>query len=294
MKQISIYLALILLAFTACNKEVENSQSKAGSFSLTAINNANVKSAQVISDGPIKNEFQLGDLKASKEFFFLLSNSGDNPIVDITFKTDNPQFTIVPESISSLSGKSSTDKDNFIPLISLGILHGTRINGIGYTDILPMGENTATLTITGKTVENGQTIELESKYSFTVNAKKMDISLSVDGKPIDLLTPSGTTTSGRNYGGLGALRLYEVKSSTLTIQNIGNVEISLNQIEMMGNGTLKTLDAISILPDQSANINIIEMFNVLSLNSNGTISDDSRIQLGNDGKGYLSIMKKDE
>jgi|GEM_PF-3446866 len=47
MKQISIYLALILLAITACNKDVENSQPKAGSFSLTAINNANVKSAQV-------------------------------------------------------------------------------------------------------------------------------------------------------------------------------------------------------------------------------------------------------
>ena len=294
MKQITIYLAIILLSISACNKDDEQRQSKAGSFLLTAINNTNVKSASIISNSPVKNEFLLGDLKASKEFFFLLSNGGDNPIVDIRFKTDNPQFTIVPESISSLSGKSSTDNDNFIPLISLGILHGTRINGIGYTDMLPMGENTATLTITGKTVENGQTIELESKYSFTVNAKKMDISLSVDGNPIDLLSPSGTAGSGRNYGGLGALRIYEVKSSTLTIQNIGNVEISLTQIEMANNGTLKTLDAIPILPDQSANINIIERFNVLSLNSNGTITDDSRIQLGNDGKGYLSIVKKEE
>lgn len=294
MKRNSIYLALILLVLTACNKDDENSQPKAGYFSLTAINNASVKSAQVISDGPIKNEFLLGDLKASKEFFFLLSNGGDNPIVDITFKSDNPQFTIVPENISSLSGKSSAVNDNFIPLISLGILHGTRINGIGYTDLLPMGENTATLTITGETVENGQTIELVSKYSFTVNAKKMDISLLADGKPIDLLATSGTTTLGRNYGGLGSLRMYEVKSPTLTIQNTGNVEISLNQIEMKDNGTFKTLDAVSILPNQSATINIIERFNVLTLNSNGTISDDSHIQLGNDGKGYLVIMKKTE
>jgi len=294
MKQIPIYVALILLAITACNKDDENNKSNAGYFSLTAINNTSVKSAQVISDGSIKSEFLLGDLKASKEFFFLLSNGGDNPIVDIKLKTDNPLFTIVPETISSLSGKSSAVNDNFIPLISLGILHGTRLNGVGYTDLLPMDENSATLTITGKTVENGQTIELASKYSFTVNAKKMDISLFGDGKPIDLLNPSGTTSSGRNYGGLGSLRMYEVKSSTLVMQNIGNVEISLIQIEMANNGTLKTLNAISILPNQSANINLTEWFNVLSLNSNGTISDDSRIQLGNDGKGYLSIMKKNE
>ena len=289
MKQKIIYLAFILFAITACNKNDENNKTSPGSFVFTSIINTSLKSVHVISDDSIISNFQLGDLKASKEFLFLLSNGGDNPIFDIRLTTNHPQFTIVPETISTLSGKSSVENDNFIPLISLGILHGTQLNGVGYTSLLPMGENSATLTITGKTVENGDTIELASEYGFTLNAKLMDISLFSNGQPIDLQNPPSTIMSGRNFGGLGNLRLYNVDLSTLVIQNIGNVEISMNQIDM-NNGTFNTLDTISILPDQSATITLNTHFTTFSLSSNGTITNDSRIQLGNDGKGYFAIV----
>jgi hypothetical protein len=277
MKKKFIYLAFLFLAVTACKKDVEIL--KPGYFLLSE--------AQVISYDSVKSNFMLGDLKSSKEFLFIISNGGDNPIFNIGLKSDNSQFTVAPETIGTLIGNSSMGSGNYIQFITLGILHGTRLNGVGYTNLLPMGENKATLTITGNTVENGDTIQLETEYGITVNAQIMDISLYSEDQPIDMQRPQGLVMSGGNYGGLGNLRMYNVQSSTLVLINTGNVDISIAQP-----ANSKTIDAISLPAFQSVTITLSEGITAFSLSSNGTITDDSRMQLGNDGKGYFAINKK--
>lgn len=288
MKQTIIYLSLFLFALSGCKKDEENIKPKSGYFILTEIKNPNIKSTQTIYDEPIITEFLLGDLKASKEFYFLISNGGENPIFNVNLITDNIQFAIAPENISILAGSNSEVNDNIIPLISLGILHGIQLNGVGYTDLLPMGENSAILTITGKTIENEDTIDLESNFSFKINAKIMDISIYSNGQEINLLNPTGVGTFG-NFGSLGIIRYYRVTSNSIEMENIGNVDININGTTIDDIGTETDLGDIALLQNHTVNINLSQHFTVLFLDSDGTITNDSRIQLGNDGKGYLAI-----
>lgn len=273
-------------------KDDEIQQYRSGYFLLTQIKNPDLKNTQTNTDEPIKSEFLLGDLKASKEFYFLLSNGGENPIFDIQLKTDNLQFTIIPERISILDGEYITIRDNIIPLISLGIIHGTQLNGVGYTNLLSMGENSSILTITGKTVENEDTIDLKSEFSFKINSKIMDIRIYENEQEINLLNPTGSVSS--NYGGLGFIRYYSVTSNSIKIKNTGNVHITINVTAMDEFGNDVNLNDISLPSDQSSDINLSYFFTLLTLDSNGTITDDSRIQLGNNGKGYIVLLKSNE
>lgn len=287
MRQATIYLSIFLIGFFGCVKDEEMPES--GYFVLREIQNSNFKSSQSFYDELKRTEFLLGDLKASKEFFFLLSNGGENPIFDVNLETDNTQFDIAPENISILSGSNSEGADNVIPLISLGILHGIQLNGVGYTDLLAMGENSTTLTIRGKTIDFGDTIDLESKYIFKVNAKKMDISIHSNGLEIDLLNPTGNAVFG-NYGGLGTLRFYRASSDVIEMKNLGNVDINVHRTSLYA-GIKTDLGDTSLLQDQSVEIYLPQQFTILTLDSDGTITEDSRIQLGNNGKGYLVIER---
>jgi hypothetical protein len=281
---------LVLLAMAACKKDEEIRKSGPGYFLLTEVKNPELKNTRFYAEDSAKTEFQLGDLKASREFYFLLSNGGDNAIFDVHLETDNPLFTFAPENISRLPGKDPSGDAAFIPLISLGIIHGRQLNGVGYAVLLPMDENSATLTIRGRTIEDGDTVDLKSEFDFSVNAKKMDIRLFENEQEIDLLSPTGTGMFGFNYGGLGTIRYYHLTSSKFTIQNTGNVDVDIRIIESDNLGNYLSPRDTALLQSQSVVIQSSMIHVVLSLNSDGTVTDDARIQLGNDGKGYFAIL----
>jgi len=144
-----------------------------------------------------------------------------------------------------------------------------------------MGINTSVLTITGKTIDGSDTIDISSDFEFTVNAKVMDIKLYVDNSEIDLTKNyDGASTT---LGGLGFMRLYRVKPGNLEIENTGNVTIDLTY------GGNKEM----LKPNEKTQIEIFGGSNItFSLDGNGTIADNNRIQLGNDGIGYFMISTK--
>lgn len=280
----TISLFILLLALFSCNVEIEDvTLPKPGNFILTELKSPALKSAPIDS---VKTHFSLGDIKASKEYFFILSNGGDEPIHDVEFSSDNPAFQIFPEKISELPGK---DKSNsMIPLLSLNVVHGMQLNGIGYTDLLPMNLNSATITITGKTTEKGNEVAVSSSFTFSVNARVMDIVLYKDSKEVDLYNPSAFVSS--NLGGLGFVRLFNISSGKTTIKNNGNVDISVVAYEQdplnyqMVKGTPSPL-----LKGNSLELTPQNGLTIFELNSEGTITYDERIQLGNNGKGYFGI-----
>ena len=282
MKHLIIILIVMQVIFISCNKEDDIIEKKdPGYFVLTVLKNS-LKSAY--SESQLKSaptDFDLGDLKASITHSFILVNGGDQPIFDIVLNTDNPSFTISPGAISLLEGNArfdNTSGSGFIPLISLGIIHGTHINGVGFTDLLSKGINTSLLTITGKTIDGNDTIEISSDFEFTVNARVMDIKLYVNNSEIDLTKNyEGFSTT---LGGLGFIKLYNV-TGNLEIENTGNVDIDLtygNNNEMLEPNEKKQIETIR--------------FNrmIFSLDGNGTIADNKRIELGNDGIGYFALM----
>jgi hypothetical protein len=291
MKKLFIIMILIIIVFSSCQKEDKNIRSKPGYFMLTEIRNAGTKSTQHSNNDSIKTIFSLGDLKNSREFYFILSNGGDNPIFDINLKTDNPKISVSPGNISFLPGKESLGSNTIIPLIALEVVHGTQLNGIGYTELLPMGENLVTLSITGKTIENNDTINLSSEFFFKLNAKIMDISLFEKDQEFNLLNPIGSVAGALSSGAIDFIPYYRVISDTVRIQNIGNVEISLKVGEIDINGYYTESGITSIPENQSSQIPIKQHLTVLILNSNGTITNSSRIHLGKDGNGYIAIEK---
>ena len=293
MKHLAILVIVMQFMVISCNKEddiIENlkddiiEMKEPGYFVLTELKNS-VKSSTI--DSQLKSAqagFDLGDLNASMQYSFILVNGGDQPIFDIALKTDNPSFAISPGAISLLEGNArlnNTTSSGFIPLVSLGIVHGTRINGVGFSRVLPMGINTSVLTITGKTIDGSDTIDISSDFEFTVNAKVMDIKLYANNSEIDLTgNYLGASTT---LGGLGFMRLYQVQSGNLEIENTGNVTIDLSH----GSSN------VMLEPNELTQIEISGGSNVtFSLDGNGTIADNNRIQLGNDGIGYFMVSTK--
>lgn len=281
MKRI-VYLFIIIVALFSCEKE-KDVEIKPGYFILTELKSPHLKSAQA---DPIKNQFSLGNLKASKEYFFILSNGGESSIFDVQFSSDNPAFKVFPQKINELAGTKTAS--NLIPLVSLNVIHGTRLNGIGYSNLLPMGDNSATITISGKIIENGDSVKIESSYSFNVNAQVMDISIFKDDKEIDLTKPDASSSS--NLGGLGFVRMYMVSTNKISIQNKGNVDIYLTNYSQDQFGTTTKSEVVPILTGQTIPFILTSEFSTIELESDGTIAPDDRIQLGNNGKGYFGFI----
>jgi hypothetical protein len=288
-----LLLSLIsLLIIGSCTKENDQQISnvrKPGSFKLIEIRNSKNLLNKSINDTNTSN-FNFGNLKASKEFYFLLTNTGDEPIYDISLTSKNPAFTVSPSDISSIAGGllfSNEENTGLIPMINIGVIHGIQLNGVGYTDLLAMGLNTSTLKITGKTLNNEDTIQISKSVSLTVNAKIMDIKLYTNSSEIDLTSPQGLSVPG--FGGLGSIKYYIVNSSsTVSIKNIGNVPIDVHFSNTF-NGfnnliSIPISDSIS-LPTLSGNDIWFE------LDGDGTITDENRLQLGNNGKSYFKIYK---
>ena len=285
-----IVILISLLIFGSCKKDKEQEIATArqpGSFNLIELKN-NQKSTDLKSaNKTVSSSFDFGDLKASKEFYFLLTNGGDEPIYDIHLSTNNPSFNVTPSNISSLAGGillNNEENAGLIPMINIGIIHGTQLNGVGYTHLMPMGLNTSILTITGKTIKNGDTIMISNKFNLSVNAKIMDIKLYENSTEIDLTKPQGSVFPG--LGGLGFLRLYSIyDTSVISIKNIGNVSIELHY----GGSSNSQSNMITLAQSDSVSLPLNSYFTHFEFDSNGTITDNSRVQLGDDGKGYLVI-----
>ena len=216
MKNLIVCLTFIFLIIS-CKKDEDEEKLVSGQFLFFKIENynSNLKSGQIQEFAATADfsqdqySFDLGEIKSSESFYFLLLNVGDIPIFDIILSSDNPNFIITPSRIGYLgSSKDLSDVDsNFIfPIITLGIEHGPKINGIGYGTLLKMGTNSAVITITGKTSLNGDTSTLSISPSMSVNAKIMDINFYVDGQEINLYNPDGSLTTA--IRGIGTIPYY--------------------------------------------------------------------------------------
>lgn len=280
----------ILLTFSSlllsCDKDIMNDEKDKktpGSFNLTQVSSKKRADSNLIKKSSLMG-FDFGEVKASKEFYFLLSNSGDEPIFDIKLSTDVSSFSIIPTSVDYLSG--GEESVGIIPMLTLGVTHGINLNGVGYSDLLLDGKNTSTLEVKGKTLDSGDTTEVFSRFDVSVFAKVMDVEIYENDSKIDLTSNNGSL--GTNLGGLGFMRMYIIdQTSSFSVKNIGNTKIDL----YYGNDDNQT-QMVTLNQSDSTTIDLTNDLNVIVLDSKGTITDNSRIQLGNDGKGYIAIMKQ--
>ena len=238
-----------------------------------------------------KAAFALGDIHASKEFLFLLGNGAEESIFDVELTSNNSQFQVSPKKISVLAGTKS-DESALIPLVSVGAIHGVQLEGVGFTDLMPMGVNTVTVTITGKVIENGDSVEVKSTFDMNVDAKRMDVALFSENTEVDITKPEGMITGFGGATNLPAVAYYTFEWEKFKIKNIGNVNIKVSVVDPEFNTTIASHDmAIGQTISIPELIPIVNNAIIIRLDGKGTISDQSRIDIGTDGNGYFVLQR---
>jgi hypothetical protein len=281
---ITLFVLTTFLLLLSCS-ENEVAKKSPGHFTLSQLNSPHGRVSSATA-------FNLGDLKASKDFLFFLGNGGETSIFDIALSTDNPKFVISPKHIDVLPGKNATD-NIVVPLVAVDVIHGLQLNGVGYTELLSQGENNATITIKGKLVVNGDSTEVTSTFDLTVNAKVMDVTLYSDDAAIDFSQTAGEWIGYEQESGLPAVPGYNFNPANIKIKNTGNVNIEI-LLRLMYNTDPFSL---TLTPGQTSALNIpvfvneegSHSFAEVTIDGNGTITDRSRIRLGTNGKGYFML-----
>jgi hypothetical protein len=237
--------------------------------------------------------FNLGELKKSQSFYFMLTNGGDSDIKDIAIKSNNSAFQVSPASISVLpTGPGMTA----VPVVRVNIVHGPSLSGVGLEPILSPGPHSARITITGNaTGSDTAIISIALNVDLTVDAKVMDIELVDNGTSLDLTKPWGSSMGALELGGLGSARLYCYPEGTLEIKNTGSVDI---RATLTGQNTSTWGDVTAELNIARGATQVVQYpvgadssILYIALDGSNTVTDYRRLQLGDDGRAYLAVQK---
>lgn len=289
MKKIALFV-IITVVVISCKKESGTPwNGVAGKFSMGLANH--LKSAKAIqTDGTVT--FDLDSLKSSRSFYFILGNVGENDITNISLSSDNSNFNITPSTIEVLPGTKSKNSSTLIQIISLDIVHGTRINGVGYTKLLSAGDNYGTITIQGHTRDSVSDISTSIKAAVKVYAKVMDIALFQGSTQYDLTQPAGKFIGSLLFD-VDQSNSYEYSALPMSLKNTGNVGIQVTVAALGATNTV--LQNVLVNPQQSINLNLpaplisTTLLSQIQLNSGGTIFDQQKLSMGNDGNAYFGM-----
>jgi hypothetical protein len=295
----SLYWLLIIASILGCKKDNEDNEdeiltTQPGQFALTF--SSALKSALSPAQGDSASFF-LDTIKSSRTFNFSLRNIGQEDISNISITSDNNSFTVFPSSIESLPGTGSNSNNALGQIISVDVIHGDRLNGVGFAGLLKMGNNLCHLIIQGKTYDGkSDTLLAKLTANITVYAKVLSVSLVQGDKLFDLSKPDSYINNGPS--GISSLSQYEYKNAPpVAVKNTGNTKINLSVINEDLQNTV--LQQSVLLPDDSLILDLpvntgngfVRAF--LKLDSNGTIADKTKLNIGNDGCSYIALINND-
>ncbi len=261
--------------FVACQKHKDEATptgggvSAAGYFVISSVERSTAPSGRTAAGETVR--FDLGTLKASKEFLFMIANGGDEAIFDVSLTTDKPAFEIFPGKIQLVPGRKGSA---IIPLLTVGITHGVNLNGTGSALNLPKGENTATITMKGKTLSGKDTVAVEGKFVVVVDAKVIDAKILSGGVEV---------VPVRNTSGYTSWTVEPAK--TVKLVNTGNVTI---QATISHERVLPTREVITnvieVQPDEAKDIT--ELISKANSNSQDMYAGMTNITIKDEGIVY--------
>lgn len=92
------------------------------------------------------SDFQLGDIKATTTYLFMLRNTGITPVTNIQLATTNSSVEIVPNTIGILSPDG---QGGLAPIIQVTVKHGSGANNFGYAPLLTAGDISFNISASG-------------------------------------------------------------------------------------------------------------------------------------------------
>jgi hypothetical protein len=216
--------------------------------------------------------FQLGEIKSSRDFYFLIQNVGDFPISDISISTTNTSLYVTPSTINLLE---PVQQSSILQVLRVTAVHGTALDGVGRSAMMPMGANSTIISISGTTTDSSQsTLITSTNATLEVMALVMDIGLYTD----DTCSEPATVTFGSSPGPAG-LQVLIGYAPCRILKNLGNVNLTV-----MRSSTILTI----LSPNQTM---VIDATNGggFSIDGNNTVCDYTKYQplLGDDGLLYF-------
>jgi hypothetical protein len=289
-------VGIIALAMLSCN-EVTNPISPAKPLttshfvpaSLSLVPMSGLGKAAIISGiAGLKNSsdsmsFDLGGIKASRDFYFEIRNTGTVDVTNIEIASSNPQFTISPQTLAVLRPQDSSQVSM---ILRVSTVHGVALDGTGFTEVMNAGTNTSQVSLSGQTRDaNDAPVAASASATLKVNAKLLDIKLLASTGVVDLTKP--VMHGNSSLGGLGWLPMYYCPGSAATMVNTGNVAIRytyfIQDVAISAPGTLDVGDTLVVPASMySTNGNC-----TIGLDGNNTIADHNKFTIGNDGSVYL-------
>jgi len=280
-------LSLLVFCGTSPNSTAPSSNLLPGSFQLTELDGLGKRLSNNNANDSLLPNINLGSIKSSQDFYFLLQNIGDRDIDSIELSITDSAFSISPAQIQVLKSEYiHTPAAGLSPIIKISITHGDALNGIGWVGILPKGENTAILNISGKTTNLGgrdTIIGFISKVS--VNALVGD--LRVYGDSSEILLDSKHICG--NVGDISAgFWMYCFSSQKIHFVNSGNVPDKITlAVEKGTYGTIfDTLCSDStVQPTDSISLSVSDSISYIwmSLTCQNTVTDINRLPLNSLG-----------
>ncbi len=230
--------------------------------------------------------FDLGTIRATDEFFFILSNAGGAGITGITIVSDNPAFEVTPTAISELPPDTGTA--SITPVVRVTAVHGIAAAGLGFADLLPAGANNAVIDFNGTTTDSvGASIAVALDVTLTVNAFVFDIQITDVNGVVDL-TGAGVVFGPPDGEGFG-LPLVQVQGDIL-VENTGNVDIALST---SFSWNFRSSFLTTLTPGASVAVLVADFAAeglILSMDGGGTVSDQSRLPILPNGLVVLAIQ----
>jgi len=179
-------------------------------------------------------------------------------------------------------------------VFSIDVLHGTKINRIGRSELLNKGENFCDLSISGKTYNGESTITISLNAKIIVYAKIMSISLFQGRFEYDLNNPDRFLFGGGPYSidEMDIFHYYTI-NPPVTIKNTGNVNIEMSMASF--DTDYPIIQTAVIQPDDTLNLLLpfrdseSGVGGMIRLDSEGTVFDSNELSIGRDGAGYLAL-----
>lgn len=278
-----LLILALALSFTSCMNGGDSAADLTpGQLQLVSMKGLAKVATSSPTSGSSSYEFDLDTANSSLQHYFLLQNTGDCDVKSVKLTTNNPHFTFSPSEIELVPPSSGSE---LMQLIKLSVVHGVKLNGVGPDSLLPMGNNLATIQLTGNTANaHGDSIRISQSVQFKVFAKVFDlVVLRQDSIPINF-SKYGLGYNSAFFGYTHeAIRTYDSGIDTLTVVNAGNAPFHI----LIFNSRYVPVDSFEVAGGASFKL----LPSTIQVDGHGVVSDPSKQYLYThpDGKVYMGL-----
>lgn len=313
---ILFFLTGILIAFIVeCNRTAPVSPNETitltpgpGKFAIGYMKGLSKRAANAAVQSGANVNFDLGSIKGSTAFYFLLYNIGSTPITDVALSIADTDFTVYPTAMDTLIPGGDV---GMLPVVKVNAFHGTPFDGIGYRPLMNKGLNTTILRMSGTTrTVKGKDTTVTLSAILDLQALVMDFKLFGRTGSVNFSNPAMHSTGILNlpdsslnrvslttwneyypanfkidFASISSTGCYSdnFRDTSMKLSNTGNVAL---HVYLYISGQTWSLDTIVPTGDSIlvAHPNVTYV-----IDGNHTVADPKKITLQNDGRFYFKF-----